>query len=95
LGLLNAQQYRGANVFLSKSGQTRVEKFDDKIKPEEPELFPKAIEMMAKIGVSPTKIAQKMGICPSLFSDLTGVAIKENVPDNVIPFFQKRLIHSI
>ncbi|NCB47079.1 ImmA/IrrE family metallo-endopeptidase [bacterium] len=95
LGLLNAQQYRNANVFLSKSGQTRVEKFDEKIKPEEPELFPKAIEMMSKIGVSPAKIAQRMGISSSLFSELTGVAIQENVPDNIIPFFSKRLLNSV
>jgi Zn-dependent peptidase ImmA (M78 family)/DNA-binding XRE family transcriptional regulator len=92
LGLLNAQQYRGANVFLNKSGQTRVEKFDDKINPEEPELLPKAIEMMCEIGISPAKIAKRMGVSPSLLSDLTGVIIQENMPSNIIPFFQKKVV---
>lgn len=91
LGLINAQQYRGANVYLNKSGQSKVEKFDDQIRQEEPELLLRALAMMeAEIGISVSQIAKKLGICPSLLSEITGAAIKEEAPSNIIPFFPKR-----
>jgi len=47
LGLITAQQYRSANIQLS-SGQSKVEKYDEQITPEEPELLNNSLKLLEK-----------------------------------------------
>lgn len=87
LKLITAQQYRSANVYLNKSGQTKVEKFDDQITPETPELLQNAFTILRdELGVSFSHIANKLGITESLLSQISGIEAEEDKHlDNVIP----------
>lgn len=94
LGLIDSLQYRSANVQLNRTGQSKHEKCDDKIKPEEPELLKQAIEVLNRDrGISPLQIAKSLGVKPSLFTEITGVEIQAGEPEsNVIPLFRKRVL---
>jgi Zn-dependent peptidase ImmA (M78 family)/DNA-binding XRE family transcriptional regulator len=87
LGLITAQQYRSANVHLNRSGQTKVEKHDEDIQPEQPELLEGAFNIMREdLGISFTQIARKLGITNSLLSEITGILpMSESHLNNVIP----------
>lgn len=89
LGLITAQQYRGANVRLNKEGQTKIEKYDERITAEEPELLKESFEIMAnQLGISFSQVAKKLGVLPSMLSEITGIS-PPNEPhlDNVVPIF--------
>ncbi len=88
LDLINAQQYRNANVWLNKSGQAKIEKYDDQISPESPELLPTSIEIMKnELGISFQSIANKLSINQQLLSDITGIVPKDETHlNNIIPF---------
>lgn len=94
LGLIDAQQYRGANVLLNKTGQTKVEKYDDKITPEEPELLVKSLRLLEKeMGVTAGQIAKRLGIQPVLLNEITGIEFpSETEQKNIIPLFRRRAI---
>lgn len=87
LDLITAQQYRSANVWLNKSKQTKVERYDDEISPETPELLPNAIELMKnELGISFQHIASKLSIDQKLLSDITGIIpSNEDHLKNVVP----------
>lgn len=87
LGLITAQQYRSANVHLNRSGQTKIEKYDDQIQPEQPELLEGAFQVMRdELGISFNKIAKKLGVSVEMLSEITGIKPgEESHLDNVVP----------
>jgi Zn-dependent peptidase ImmA (M78 family) len=75
LGLITAQQYRSANVWLNKTGQSKIERFDDQILPENPVLVKSAIKFLnTNFGISFEDIANELGIQATLLSTITGVS---------------------
>jgi len=94
LGLIDAIQYRSANVLLNKTGQSKVEKFDDQIKPEEPELLTNALKVMKnERGITPSQIAKCLGIKPELLSEIIGIEIPSDpTVSNIIPLFRRKFI---
>ena len=91
LKLISSQEYRAANVRLSKTGQTKKERYDDKVLVEEPELLKSAIELMTNNrGICFNKIADSLHIEPSMLSTITGIPVPSNKPDgNVEPLFRR------
>lgn len=87
LGLISAQQYRSANVYLNKSGQTKVEKYDDQITPEKPELLHDAFNILREqLGISFAQIAKKLDISPAMLMEITGIKkVDEEHLINVVP----------
>ncbi|WP_417453650.1 helix-turn-helix domain-containing protein [Kiloniella sp.] len=84
---LTAQQYRGANVWLNKTGQSKHERDDDKVRKEEPELLLGIFDALRDhLGIGFNKVADKLFIEPHMLSMITGVVYKidENI-ENVIP----------
>lgn len=87
--LITAQQYRSANVWLNKSGQSKVERRDSEIPSENPELLANSITILNHhLGISFEKIAGALGVYPSTLSTITGVYPPiEYHGDKVIPLF--------
>jgi Zn-dependent peptidase ImmA (M78 family)/DNA-binding XRE family transcriptional regulator len=71
--LISAQQFRGANVYLNKSGQTKVEKFDNLIRSEEPEMLRDIFRLLTdQQGMDFSYLAHKLQIDVSMLSLITG-----------------------
>jgi len=87
LDLITAQQYRSANIYLS-SGQSKVERYDENILPEEPELLENSLELLKEsLGISFNYIANHLGISESMLSQITGITPEdESYLSNVVPF---------
>lgn len=87
LGLIKAQQYRSANVYLNRSGQTKVEKYDDQIQPEQPELLENAFQVMRdELGIGFSTVAKKLGVSIEKLSEITGIKPGEETHlSNVVP----------
>ena len=86
LGLIDAAQYRTANVHLVKSGQAKAEKYDDVLEPEQPELLHSALGWLAErnsIGLH--RMLNDLGITDLLFARITGFAVPP-LPSNVVQF---------
>lgn len=84
LGLIDAAQYRTANIQLVKTGQAKDERFDDRIVSEEPELLRSAIGWLSgrnQLGLH--RILSDLGMAPALFTRLTGEAAP-TLPKNVV-----------
>jgi len=88
-GLITAQQYRGANVWLNKTGQSKKERQDDLIPEEPPELLKNTIDLLdQQFGDSFKHIANKLGVHPDLLSQITGIAYQAKpIHDKIIPLF--------
>ncbi len=88
-GLITAQQYRSANVWLNKTGQSKKERNDDLITQEPPELLKNAITLLdEQLGNSFKYISDKLGVYPELLAEITGIDYHDkNYHDNIIPFF--------
>lgn len=83
LGLIDAAQYRTANIQLVKTGQAKSERFDQQIPLEEPELLSTALNWLAeRDAVALHRLAAELGVTPPLFSLLTGLKIPSS-PENV------------
>ena len=87
LGLITAQQYRSANVHLNRSGQAKIELYDDQIEPEKPELLEKSFNLMREhLGISFHHVAKHLDISIELLSEITGIAPdEESYLENVVP----------
>lgn len=85
LGLITAQQYRSANVYLNRTGQTKVEKYDEVISPETPEVLENAFEVMSnQLGIGFSTIANKLNVSIEVLSEITGIeAVDESHLYNV------------
>ena len=73
LGLIDAAQYRTANIQLVKTGQAKAERYDDRVAVEEPEILRAAIGWLSnRDGIAPYRLLIKLGMAPALFTQLTG-----------------------
>jgi Zn-dependent peptidase ImmA (M78 family)/transcriptional regulator with XRE-family HTH domain len=86
LGLIDAAQYRTANIQLVKTGQAKTERYDDRIALEEPELLNSAVAwLMKRDGIGLHHLLSELGMAPELFTRLTGQLLPA-LPDNVVSF---------
>jgi len=84
LGLIDAAQYRTANIQLVKTGQAKTERHDDRIVIEEPELLSSAVAWLLKRdGIGLHRLLADLGMAPELFTRLTGQSLQP-LPDNVV-----------
>lgn len=85
LGLINAQQYRTANVHLNKTGQAKLEELDDTLPMEEPEILPSAIDMIyEEMSISIFDISKKLNINPRIASQLTGYPLNKQANEKKV-----------
>ncbi len=91
LKIITSQQYRAANVRLSKTGQTKVEKYDERIEMEKPELLRSSIELLNnELGITFSKLAENLNITPDTLSTITGFPVPEYEEEsNVEPLFRR------
>lgn len=83
LGLIDAAQYRTANIQLVKTGQAKAERYDEHVAAEEPELLSAAINWLASRNATALHhIAAKLGMTPNLFFNITGQQMPL-LPENV------------
>ena len=89
LKLITADQYRTGYIHLSKTGQRRVERYDDEIPPEQPELLPAAIRALEiDFPGAIQRIAEDAGLEPRMFSYVSGLELPAGAGGcgNVVPF---------
>lgn len=73
LELLDAVQYATGNRFLNQTGQSKMEKFDEKIPLEEPELLKAAIAAYLEgFESTPADFAKQLGMTPFMVEHLVG-----------------------
>jgi Zn-dependent peptidase ImmA (M78 family) len=71
LGLLDDVRYAGAKRFLSQSGQSQVERYDDKIRYEEPQLLKTAIAAYLEVfACSFGTFAKEVDLTPTMIDEL-------------------------
>lgn len=88
LKIISAQQYRTANVRLNKSGQSKIELYDNAVPLERPELLKNSTDMLNDdCGITFFKISEKLKITPEMLSIITGLTIPQNTHSNVEPLF--------
>lgn len=76
---ITAQQYRSANVYLNRSGQSRIERFDDKITPENPSLISKSVQLLDEhLDITFNDIAIEIGVEPELLTTITGISFSHH-----------------
>ena len=91
LKIISSQQYRAANIRLNKSGQSKVERYDERIEKETPELLKSSIEILGgELGISFHKIAENLNITSGMLSIITGMSIPKNeLLNNIEPLFRR------
>ena len=73
LGLIDDVQYAAGNRFLHSSGQARIEKFDDRIAFETPELLGVAVSAYIEgYSSSSVELAKQLGLSPGFLETLIG-----------------------
>ena len=85
--LITAQQFRGANIWLNKTGQSKTEKEDEKIPKESPELLVDIFDVFKRqLGMDFNYIADALAVDASLLTLITGI-VPEDEEDlsNVVP----------
>jgi Zn-dependent peptidase ImmA (M78 family) len=90
LRLISARQYRTANIHLVKTGQARVEKYDNELPLEQPELLDNALQALeAKKPTAIRLIADDLGWDNGLYRLVTGRTLPPPVgtgpTGNVVP----------
>lgn len=86
LGLIDAAQYRTANIQLVKGGQARSERYDDRVLFEPPELLRAAIGWLsARDDFALHRMIAALGMSSMLFAKLTGEPLT-TLPVNVVLF---------
>lgn len=88
--LITAQQFRGANVWLNKTGQTRRERHDEAIAKENPELIYGIFDALREqMGMSFSYISDVLSIEPHMLSLITGINYSSDRDmSNVVPIGQ-------
>jgi Zn-dependent peptidase ImmA (M78 family)/DNA-binding XRE family transcriptional regulator len=91
LELLTAAQYRIACIHLTKTGQTKAERFDEELPLEQPELISTAIDFLAKDGWERLRqVVNRAGLAEHTFLLLTGKTLPDALAqphgENVISF---------
>ena len=73
LGMIDAAQYRTANIQLVKTGQAKAERYDDQLPLEEPELLDAALTALdAGRPGGVRNLADRLALRASMFELLTG-----------------------
>lgn len=86
LGLVDAAQYRTANIHLMKTGQAKAERFDDTLEPERPELLHTALGMLAERDLPGLhRMLDDLGMNEALFARITGFSVPP-LPENIVIF---------
>lgn len=77
LNLLTPAQYRTANIHLLKTGQSKVEQFDNDpdFSIEEPELLPAAVTALDTVRGGVRAVAQEIGLSPATVELITGLTL--------------------
>lgn len=92
LGLINAAQYRTANIQLVKTGQSKAERYDERVAGEEPELLRAAIRWVSnRDAIVLHHLLANLGMASELFARLTGERMP-TLPDNVVPLGTAKLL---
>ncbi|MER9417956.1 ImmA/IrrE family metallo-endopeptidase [Mesorhizobium sp. M0306] len=92
LGLIDAAQYRTANIQLVKTGQAKAERYDERVAVEEPELLRAAISWVSnRDAIVLHRLLANLGMAPELFARLTGERMP-TLPDNVVPLGTAKLL---
>jgi Zn-dependent peptidase ImmA (M78 family)/DNA-binding XRE family transcriptional regulator len=91
LGFLNAQQYRNANVWFSKTRQSKSEKYDEQVPFETPHVLQESLSLLKQhLGISFEMLSSKLGVEPELLAEITGIPytadVKSTFDDVVVPF---------
>jgi Zn-dependent peptidase ImmA (M78 family)/transcriptional regulator with XRE-family HTH domain len=90
LRIISADQYRAGYIHLSKTGQKKIEQYDDKIPLEEPELLRSAIcALEASFPGAVNRIADEVGLCSGMFANVSGLDLPSCAESqaNVISMF--------
>lgn len=73
LGMIDAAQYRMANIQIVKTGQAKTERYDDQLPLEQPELLDAAMHALQQAGSNGLlELALDLGIAEVMFKLLTG-----------------------
>jgi Zn-dependent peptidase ImmA (M78 family)/DNA-binding XRE family transcriptional regulator len=91
LGVIDAYQYRSANIYISKNGYTRNEPGDDRIQIERAEVLSSAFDLLVTSDKNALKnIREQVGLSNDHFMTLTNYNSYETDSaievDNIIPF---------
>ncbi len=89
LQVIDASQYRSANIYLVKTGQSKVENYDQELPLENPELLSTAFMTLERLGPNTTRnFVREIGLKEQTFEKLTSLFLpkenEDNVRDNVI-----------
>ena len=91
LKIISSQHYRSANVRLSKTGQSKNEKYDSHVKTEQPQLLRSSVDLLNnEVGITFSKLAEHMCITVETLSTITGIEkpVTEDMT-NVEPIFRR------
>lgn len=73
LGMIDAAQYRTANIQIVKTGQAKAERYDDQLPLEEPELLDAALKVLDAGQTNGVRLlADRLALGPATFELLTG-----------------------
>ncbi len=89
LGVIDAAQYRSANIQLVKNGNAKTEKYDDVLQLEVPELLATALTTLQSTGKEALNdLCDDLSLSFPMFELLTGhdLAPRADLPDNVMRF---------
>jgi Zn-dependent peptidase ImmA (M78 family)/transcriptional regulator with XRE-family HTH domain len=83
LKLIDALVYQRAYKYMSVHwGGRRIEPLDSEIAHEEPEVIPRALEVLKDAGLSPLDLASELGWSPSMFEAVSKYQL-ESLPDGI------------
>lgn len=81
LGLITPERYRTAQIHLTKTGQRKVERLDDEIPREEPELMAAAIRALdVSCPGSVRRLAEEVGLGDAMFANVVGAELPRETP---------------
>lgn len=90
LNVISADQYRTGYIHLSKTGQKKIERHDDAIPTEEPELLRSAMSALELTYPGAIRrLASEAGLDDSMFSNVSGLILPKDVPveeQNIVDF---------
>ncbi len=91
LRMISADQYRTGYIHLSKTGQKRVEYYDDKVPLEEPELLLSAMDALENaFPGSVRRIASEVGLDAAMFENVPGVELPQPLDSSASVIMFKR-----
>ncbi len=71
-GMITPSQYRTANIYLSKRGYTKEERYDDQVSLDYPELLPNSLSLLLKsYGLNFGGLLKELGVKAKFLIDLT------------------------